>query len=123
MVEKDFFCQINEAAEPDNLTPLEQKHLPKIEIPAQIKAGEFFPLKITVGHIPHPNENGHFIQWLVLTVGGIYLARFDFTAIMTDPRVSIPIQLVHQGLKTRLEVLLRCNLHGLWRGSVEVEAK
>ncbi len=120
MSERSLFCQVNEAADPQNLTPLEQKHLPRIEVPAQIMAAEFFPLKISVGHIPHPNENEHFIQWLVLFVNGVYLALFDFAAIMTSPQISIPLQLVHAGLETRLEAVSRCNLHGLWKSTVEV---
>jgi superoxide reductase len=123
MSERSLFCQVNEAANPGDLSPLEQKHLPKIEIPTKITAGEFFPLKITVGHIPHPNENEHFIQWLVLSVNGVYLARFDFTAIMTSPQVSIQIQLVHSGSETRLAAVSRCNLHGLWKTALEVSVE
>ncbi len=122
MKERTLFCQVNKAADLNNLSILEQKHLPKIEVPDEIEAGEFFQVTVTVGHIPHPNENEHFIQWVELSLNGIYLARFDFAPIMTSPQVRLPIQLVHPGLKTKLEAASRCNLHGVWRSSIEVSA-
>jgi superoxide reductase len=40
-----------------------EKHVPVIECADQVKAGEFFPVKVTLGkEIAHPNTTEHHIR-------------------------------------------------------------
>jgi len=117
---KALFCKVNkiEGSEPSEM---ERKHTPVIEIPDTITAGEFFDVKIKVGEIAHPNENEHFIQWIELYIVKVHLGRFDFVAVMTKPEITIPVVLSHVGLDSSFRAISRCNMHGLWEGSVNVK--
>ena len=49
-----------------------EKHVPVIEAPAQVKAGEWATVTVSVGKgIPHPNTTEHFIAWLAPIVSHI----------------------------------------------------
>ena len=121
MSDAGLFCQVNRAKDPQQKETVEQKHLPVIEVPGEIKAEQFFNVKIKVGEIEHPNENGHFIQWIELFVSDVYLGRFDFAPVMTKPEITIPLSIAHEGRKTVLRAVSRCNLHGIWESTKEVE--
>ena len=44
-----------------------EKHVPVIDAPASVKAGETFDVDVTVGkEIPHPNTVEHHIAWIAL---------------------------------------------------------
>lgn len=117
MSEPGLFCQINTAATGPAETA--KKHVPVITSPEKVKAGEPFTVTIKVGEAPHVMENGHFIQFIDLYCGHIYLSRVDFTAVMTKPDISLSIVLQHEGSRT-LRAFSRCNLHGIWEGTREV---
>jgi superoxide reductase len=123
MSESGLFCQVNRVKDPNKKEPLEQKHLAVIEVPSEIKSEQFFNLKIKVGEIDHPNENGHFIQWIELYVGDVYLGRFDLAPVMTKPEVTIPLSIAHGNRKTVLRAVSRCNLHGMWESTKEIEVR
>ena len=123
MSDAGLFCKVNRVRDPNNKEALEQKHAPVIELPAEIKAGQFFEATIKVGEIEHPNENGHFIQWMELYVSDIYLGRFDFAPVMTKPEITLPLSIAHGDRKTRLRAVSRCNLHGLWESTKEIEVQ
>lgn len=98
-------------------------HLPKIVIPEQIKAGEPFKVKITVG--PHPNTNEHYIKRIELyfneegrTFNPILLAYVDLTPIYSQPEVEFTIKLSKNG---SLHAVEYCTLHGLWETTKEVK--
>ncbi len=123
MSESGLFCQLNRAKDPNKKEPLEQKHLAVIELPSEIKSEHFFNAKIKVGEIEHPNENGHFIQWIELYVGDVYLGRFDLAPVMTKPEVTISLTIAHGNRKTVLRAVSRCNLHGMWESTKEIEVR
>jgi len=123
MSEAGLFCQVNRVKDPNKKEPLEQKHLPVIEVPGEIKSEQFFNAKVKVGEIEHPNENGHFIQWIELYVSDVYLGRFDFAPIMTKPEITVPLSIAHGNRKTVLRAVLRCNLHGMWESTKEIEVQ
>ncbi|MGR3178407.1 MAG: class II SORL domain-containing protein [Candidatus Anammoxibacter sp.] len=120
---KALFCKVNKVEPGAEASELEKKHTPVIAIPQTLIAGEFFDVKITVGEIAHPNENEHFIQWIELYIGNVYLGRFDFVPVMTRPTITIPVVLSHAGLNSSLRAVSRCNLHGLWEGTVNVKVE
>ena len=105
MSEPGLFCQVNRVKEPNKKEPLEQKHLAVIEVPSEIKSEQFFNATIKVGEIEHPNENGHFIQWIELYVGDVYLGRFDLVPVMTKPEVTLPLSIAHGNRKTVLRAV------------------
>ncbi|MGR3317102.1 MAG: class II SORL domain-containing protein [Candidatus Anammoxibacter sp.] len=120
---KALFCKVNKVEAGAEVSEMAKKHTPVIEIPQTLRAGEFFDAKITVGEIAHPNENEHFIQWIELYIGNVYLGRFDFVPVMTRPVITIPVVLSHAGLNSSLRAVSRCNLHGLWEGTVSVKVE
>ncbi|MEM0361148.1 MAG: class II SORL domain-containing protein [Sulfolobales archaeon] len=98
-------------------------HLPKIVIPEQIKAGEPFKVKITVG--PHPNTTEHYIKRIELyfneegrAFNPILLAYIDLTPIYSQPEVEFTIKLSRSG---SLHAVEYCTLHGLWETTKEVK--
>ncbi len=122
MSDAGLFCKVNRVKDSANKEPLEQKHLPVIEVPDGIKPEQFFNVTIRVGEIDHPNGNDHFIQWIELYVSDVYLGRFDFAPVMTKPEVTLPISIAHGG-ETVLRAVSRCNLHGIWESTTEIEVK
>jgi superoxide reductase len=123
MSEPGLFCQVNRVKDPNKKEPLEQKHLAVIEVPREIKSEQFFNATIKVGEIEHPNENGHFIQWIELYVGDVYLGRFELAPVMTKPEVTLPLSIAHGNRKTVLRAVSRCNLHGMWESTKEIEVR
>lgn len=98
-------------------------HLPKIVIPEQIKVGETFKVKITVG--PHPNTTEHHIKRIELyfneegrVFNPILLAYVDLTPIYSQPEVEFTIKLSKSG---SLHAVEYCTLHGLWETTKEVK--
>ncbi|MBN1594866.1 hypothetical protein JW933_02965, partial [candidate division FCPU426 bacterium] len=91
------------------MTDLEKKHLPEIEAPAEVKAREPFVATVTVGkNLPHPDEGGHWIQWVELYANEGYLARADLSATVSATPISFTLKLNED---TELVARIRCNLH------------
>lgn len=113
-----------------------EKHVPVIEVPGGVKAGEAFNVEVSVGkEIPHPNTTEHFINWISLYFKAddgaiINLGRAEFTAhgestkganegsAHTDPLAVFKVKLDKPGL---LFATSYCNIHGLWEGTAEVK--
>ncbi|MHC4743469.1 MAG: class II SORL domain-containing protein [Planctomycetota bacterium] len=117
---EDIFCGVNMVPDIDDATDLEKKHLPVISAPAKVQSNECFEVTIEVGKlIDHPNEPGHFIEFIELYAGETYLARMDFTAKTTCPTMKTCMSLDHAHGKLR--AFARCNLHGTWENEVDIE--
>jgi superoxide reductase len=118
--EADPFCGVKSAKDPANATDFEKKHTPVIKAPDSVKTGEFFTVTVEVGKVvPHPNEPGHFIQWIELHSGNTFIARVDLTPVISDAVVTIPVRLEHVH---PLRAVARCNLHGAWVGEKDLKA-
>ncbi len=117
MSEPGLFCQVNTVTTGPAETA--KKHVPVINVPASVTAGQPFTVSIKVGEAPHVMENGHFIQFVDLYCGHIYISRVDLTAELSRPEVSVTVVLHHEG-KKNLRAFSRCNLHGIWEGTKEV---
>jgi superoxide reductase len=117
MAETSLFCQVNTPA----TGPAEaaKKHAPVITVPENIKVGQPFMVNIKVGDVSHPMENGHFIQFVDLYCGDIYISRVDFTAELNRPEASVSVVLHHEGQR-KLRAFSRCNLHGVWEGTKDI---
>jgi superoxide reductase len=114
----------------------QEKHVPVIECPEKIKAGEFFNVKVTLGKaVAHPNTTEHHIRWISLYFHPegeqtVYqVAHFDFTAhgeSAEGPNKG-PVYTHHEGaaqMKTAkagsLHAMALCNIHGLWQSNRNV---
>lgn len=113
-----------------------EKHVPVIEAPEKVKAGEAFTVKVCVGkEIPHPNKAEHHISWIQLFFKPegskflIELAKFEYTAhaaamditttgpALAEPFSCLKVKLAKSGT---LVALSYCNLHGLWESSQDI---
>lgn len=113
-----------------------EKHVPVIEAPEKVKAGELFNVQVSVGkEIPHPNKMEHHISWIQLYYKAadsaflIELADFSFGAhgavmditapgiAFSEPAGTAAVKLAKSGT---LIALSYCNIHGLWESSKEI---
>ena len=102
-----------------------EKHVPFIDAPAQVKAGESFQVTVEVGKIvPHPNVVEHYIKWIqlyALEEGSEYvvnLGTFEFSPVRTHPKVTVTLSLSKSATLYALEY---CNIHGVWDNAVEIK--
>ncbi|MGC9358707.1 MAG: class II SORL domain-containing protein [Anaerolineae bacterium] len=114
-----------------------EKHVPVIECPDRVKAGEMFEVKASLGkEIAHPNTTEHHIRWIKLYFhpeGEKFtydVAEFLFNAHgeSTKGPNEGPVYTHHSGttsMKTSkpgtLYALAYCNIHGLWEGTKQIE--
>lgn len=118
--DEDLFCGVNMVKDCEHMTDLEKKHLPVITAPKSVKKGECFEVMIEVGKLmEHPNEPGHYIEFVELYADHTYLSRMDLTARKTCPVMKTCISLDHTHGKLR--AFAHCNLHGTWEGQSEIE--
>lgn len=118
--DKDLFCGVNVVKDSEHMTDLEKKHLPIITAPASIRKDECFEVLIEVGKLlAHPNEPGHYIEFMELYADRTYLARMDLTARSTCPIMKTCVSLGH--IHGKLRAFAHCNLHGVWEGQAEIE--
>lgn len=113
-----------------------EKHVPVIEAPEKVKAGELFQVQLSVGkEIPHPNKMEHHICWIQLyykAADGAFLVELvnlqfgahgavaDITApgvAYSEPAGTASVKLAKSGT---LIALSYCNIHGLWESSKEI---
>lgn len=114
-----------------------EKHVPVIDAPAQVKAGEAFQVKVSVGkEIPHPNTTEHHIDWINLYFhpeGEKFphqVGHFAFTAhgesaagpnqgpAYTSPEVVVTLKVTKAGTFFAASY---CNIHGLWETSAPLQ--
>jgi superoxide reductase len=79
----------------------QEKHVPVIEKTAE-------GIKVTVGSVPHPMEEKHFIEWIEIIADG--KAYRQFLNPGEAPEAVFPIQ------ADQVTAREYCNLHGLWKG-------
>jgi len=120
--EQDILCGVNLPKDVNNLTELEQKHLPVISAPDRVKRDQVFTLAIEMGkHQKHPNEVAHSIQWMELYSGDTFLFRVTLAGSLSEPKVTVPVKLTHA--HGPLKAWGKCNLHGLWEGTKDIEVE
>jgi superoxide reductase len=114
----------------------QEKHVPVIDCPDTVKAGEAFEVKAVVGkEIAHPNTTAHHIRWIALyflpegakfpyQVGQFEFASHgesaegpDLGPVFTAPAVSASLKITKPGT---LSALALCNIHGLWQSAKDI---
>ncbi|MEI7879345.1 MAG: desulfoferrodoxin [bacterium] len=78
-----------------------EKHIPLIE---RVANG----VKVTVGAVPHPMDEKHYIEWIELLVGETVLRQY------LKPGAQ-PVAVFEGVTATNVVAREFCNLHGLWR--------
>ena len=78
-----------------------EKHVPVVQ---QGKVG----VKITVGSVPHPMEEKHYIQWIEVVNGDYVNRKYLKPGQAPEAEFYVPYT-------DKLIVRAYCNLHGLWR--------
>jgi superoxide reductase len=113
-----------------------EKHVPVIECPDKVKAGEMFQVKASIGkEIAHPNTTEHHIRWISLYFhpeGGKFpyqIGHFEFCAhgesiegpdastVYTHHEASTSMK---TGKPGTLYAAALCNIHGLWQSEKEI---
>jgi len=70
------------------------KHTPKIKAPKKVKAGEWFPVTISIGHKKqHPSWVEHHVRWISLEADGVEINRVYLHPVMSKPEVTFYIAL------------------------------
>ncbi|MCL2745748.1 MAG: class II SORL domain-containing protein, partial [Coriobacteriia bacterium] len=68
---------------------------------------------VTAGYyVTHPNETGHFFEWIMIYAEGQPIAHFVGSPEVLNPTISVEINLPPG---TVLEAMVHCNLHGTWK--------
>lgn len=78
-----------------------EKHVPVIE---KVDGG----VKVTVGSVPHPMEEKHYIEWIELLADG--KAYRQFLKPGDAPEAVFSVQ------ADSVSAREHCNVHGLWKG-------
>ncbi|MCF7936423.1 MAG: class II SORL domain-containing protein [Synergistales bacterium] len=113
-----------------------EKHVPVIEAPETVKAGEPASVTVSIGKgVAHPNTTEHHIRWIRLYfkpagANVVYdVATFEFNAhgestkganegpACTDPAGVATVKLQESGT---LMAASYCNIHGLWENEKEI---
>jgi len=77
-----------------------EKHVPVVEKTAD-------GIKVTVGSVPHPMEEKHYIEWIEIIADGKAYHQFLNPGDVPEATFNITAESV-----TARE---HCNLHGLWK--------
>jgi len=77
-----------------------EKHVPVVEKSAD-------GIKVTVGSVPHPMEEKHYIEWIEIIADGKAYHQFLNPGDVPEATFNITAESV-----TARE---HCNLHGLWK--------
>lgn len=113
-----------------------EKHVPVIDCPDSVGAGEPFAVEIAIGkEIAHPNTTEHHIRWIQLYFrpeGGtsVYqVGYYEFAGHGESPQGANqgPVY-THHGVTTTVSLntpgtliaTSLCNIHGLWESSKEI---
>lgn len=114
-----------------------EKHVPVIDAPESVQAGEPFQVTVTIGkEIAHPNTTEHHIRWIQLyyyaegekfayQVGSFEFAAHGESAaganegpVYTEPSITTTLKVSKPGV---FHALSLCNIHGLWESSQKVD--
>ena len=113
-----------------------EKHVPVIECLDQVRPGEAFEVRVSVGkEVAHPNTTEHHIRWIMLLFqpeGDRFtydVARVELNAhgesaagpnqgpVYSHPVATVVLRIGKPGT---LHALALCNIHGLWETSKAV---
>lgn len=113
-----------------------EKHVPAIDCPDSVKAGEAFDIEVSIGkEIGHPNTTEHHIRWIRVYFKpddekfAYDVGSYEFNAhgectegankgpVYTEPKVSTRLKISKPGT---LLASIYCNIHGLWENTASI---
>lgn len=109
-----------------------EKHVPRIECPDTVKAGEMVKVTVNIGsEDPHPNTLEHNIAWIKVFFEPegsnfpVELGTYNFSAhgefdSFSEPDVTFSFKTDKPG---NLIATSYCNIHGLWENSKELKVE
>jgi superoxide reductase len=116
-----------------------EKHVPVIDCPDEVKAGEIFEVRAALGkEVSHPNTTAHHIRWIQLFFKpegdkfSYQVGAYEFTAhgesvegpdkgpVYTNHAVTASLKVSKPGM---LHATSLCNIHGLWESSKAIRVK
>jgi len=116
-----------------------EKHVPVIECPDTVSAGETFAVTVGLGkEVAHPNTTEHHIRWITLYFypqGEKFpceVGHFEFNAhgesaagpnqgpVYTHHQITAHIKTEKSGT---FHALAFCNIHGLWENSRDITVR
>jgi len=105
--------KIHRLQNPDKPTMMEKKHVPAIEAPKEVAAGEWFEVKVKVGYqVTHPSTAKHWITEIKLLCDRKKIAEVSYpVGGVAASEATFKIRLENSAT---LEALEHCNLHGTW---------
>jgi superoxide reductase len=114
-----------------------EKHVPVIEAPEKVKAGELFQVTVGLGkEVAHPNTVEHHIRFVSLYFqpdGDKFtyqVGHFEFSShgesakapnegpVVTHHSVTATLKVTKPG---SLQAVALCNIHGLWESSKQIK--
>jgi superoxide reductase len=119
------FCDLVYGKESKEVEEKMNNHIPRIECPDVVKAGEEFEVRVYVQD--HPSRLDHSIRYIEVylyeegrSFNPVKLAKALFTPEYTNPDVRFKLKLRGSGI---IFALSYCNLHGLWENGKEVRVE
>lgn len=114
MSEAPILKGINRVADIAAASDFENKHTPSVEC---ARVDDRVRVSVKMGHgVPHPNEAGHFIEWIDVLVNDVPVERCSFAAVASDPVAEC---LLNIDAGDKITAVASCNLHGLWAWDVK----
>ncbi len=109
---------IKKPADSANLSDLEKKHIPAIDIRKQcgLVGSGCVDANIKIGSVVHVMEEKHFIMYIDLYLDYNFIARYHLTPDKINPVLGAHLK-VSSGKLTALE---NCNLHGRWVSEAQI---
>jgi superoxide reductase len=109
---------IKKPLDPANLSDLEKKHIPVIEV--KKRCGLVGPgcvdAHIKVGAILHVMEEKHFIMYIDVYLDYNFIARYHLSPEKINPVLGIHLK----AASGELAALEHCNIHGRWIQETEI---
>lgn len=116
-VDESLFKVINRQKDPKVMSPTEMHHVPALKVIGKAKAGEPFVVEVRVGRELHDMSIAHRILDVTLLAGNEPVGTVTFSPVLAMPAASFMLSL---DKPVTLVAQARCNLHGLWEGTLDV---
>ena len=106
---------INKAKDPSNMTELEKKHVPIIQLGAENKETKKITITVKIGEVEHPMIKEHYIKYIELYIDNKSVGKVDLKP-GDKPEAKFEVEVPAGGRITARE---ECNVHGVWEGEVK----
>jgi superoxide reductase len=122
-VDESLFKGINRLENQGQESELAKLHVPVINVPETVQAGEIFPVEVTIGKILHPMMPEHWIEHVQVNIGNEPAATLIFRSrgyMKPEGRFNLLLGDDLKGKTVSLVVQEKCNIHGIWESYANV---